>query len=694
MVTIQGDNLEHPLTYMFMLLYNYVKDYIGGITMISKKQIVKKTLTCFLALSMIAGTGAAAVGASAKTIEIPAAVTEKINAVKEKIAQKLNDILPKEKVDAFIAQITEKVMAEYQAAEAKADALIAEISEELKAELAAVTGQAEELINQIVDEMIASLPEETKAQIEQIAAILSQEGMPEELCRQFIAEFVNALYSQALEAVELAGQVYEQAQELIGKAYIEITDLAKQAYEALPEEYKAQIAAAVAQAQAAAAEFEAKITEVLEQVKALEAAVKEKIGKYSVQGKYVLLKEGDFTYRITVDLKHGVSAIADSYEGKGGKITIPAKADGITVTGVSFFTEAKVTAITLPETIEYLDGLAFWGMPSLKYVFVNAKNPNYKSVKGIVFSKDGSTVVCVPSANDYSPAEGVTAIGDYAYAFSPNTAITLPSTIQSIGDGAFGFAEKLEEITVPDGVEKIGSSTFFGCHSLKKITLPSSVKEIAEDAFIDVPEDIVFYCASGADAAARFAAANGFQVSAPLYAAFEATKLSILGADATFRINASYGAGDYKYSFLIRKAGAEKWTKLQIDKENDVIHHAFNSTGTYEVCMKVKDADGTIVKNYSYVKVIQTLNNLSKISSETASVGETVTVNCKAVDPKTTFAVYYKEASASKWIAAQKYNANKTVDITFDQAGSYEICVKAKSAIGFISKKYFAVTVE
>ena len=81
--------------------------------MISKKQIVKKTLTCFLALSMIAGTGAAAVGASAKTIEIPAAVTEKINAVKEKIAQKLNDILPKEKVDAFIAQITEKVMAEY-----------------------------------------------------------------------------------------------------------------------------------------------------------------------------------------------------------------------------------------------------------------------------------------------------------------------------------------------------------------------------------------------------------------------------------------------------------------------------------------------------------------------------------------------------------------------------------------------------
>lgn len=81
--------------------------------MISKKQIVKKTLTCFLALSMIAGTGAAAVGASAKTIEIPAAVTEKINAVKEKIAQKLNDILPKEKVEAFVAQITEKVMAEY-----------------------------------------------------------------------------------------------------------------------------------------------------------------------------------------------------------------------------------------------------------------------------------------------------------------------------------------------------------------------------------------------------------------------------------------------------------------------------------------------------------------------------------------------------------------------------------------------------
>ena len=88
------------------------------------------------------------------------------------------------------------------------------------------------------------------------------------------------------------------------------------------------------------------------------------------------------------------------------------------------------------------------------------------------------------------------------------------------------------------------------------------------------------------------------------------------------------------------------------------------------------------------------MGKFHKISQKTAAAGETVTVNCKAVDPKSTFAVYYKESSASKWSTAQKYDANKTVDITFDKAGSYDICVKAKSKLGFISKKSFTVTVE
>lgn len=662
--------------------------------MISKKQIVKKVLTCFLALSMIAGTGVAAVGVSAKRIELPASVTEKLEAIKGWIAEKANGILPKEKVDEFIAQVTEKIMAEYQAAEAKADAIIAEVSEKIKAEIEAVTGQSKELIDQIVNEIMASIPEETIAKIEQIVATLSQEGMPEELCRQFIAEFVNALYSQALDAVEMAGQAYEKAQEVAGKVYVQLTDLAKKTYDKLPEEKKAQIEAAVAQAKAAAAEIDAKVTQALEQVKALEAAIKEKVSKYTIKDSFVLLKEGEFTYSIAVDLKHGVSATLINYDGSDSEITVPAKADCFTVTALSLFTSAKLTTVNLPETIDYLDGLSFLGIPSLNYVNVDSENPNYKSVDGVVFNNDGSTLVYVPSANDYSPAEGVTTIGHFAYAFSQNTAITLPSTIQSIGNGAFIAMSNLEEITIPDGVEKIGFSTFLNCTSLKKITVPSSVKNIADDAFYNVPEDAVFYCADGADEAAKFATAHGFQVSAPLYAEFEATKLSVLGADATFRIKAAYGAGNYTYSFLIRRAGTEKWTKLQVYKENNTYYHAFNYTGTYEVCMKVKDANGTIAKQFSTVQVVQTLNNLSKISSETAAAGETVTVNCKAVDPKSTFAVYYKEASVSKWSTAQKYDANKTVDITFDKAGSYDICVKAKSKLGFISKKYFTVTVE
>ena len=640
--------------------------------MISKKQIVKKVLTCFLALSMIAGTGAVAVGASAKSVELPASVTEKIETLKEWIAEKVNGILPKEKVDAFIAQVTEKVMAEYQTAEAKVDAIIAAVSEKVKAELEAVTGQSKELISQIVDEMMASLPEETRDAVKQVLELFSREGMDEEyirlFIRQFISEFANELYSKALTAVEMANQAYEDA--------------------------KAKTEAITALAKAVADQIKVKTTEVLEQVKALEAAIKERAGKYTITKDYVQFKEGDFTYNIYIDLKRGVSATVVGYEGTDTDITIPAKADLFDVTGVFLSTNTEITTVNLPATIEYLDGLSFLEIPSLQYVFVDAENPKYQSVDGVVFSKDGSTLVYVPSANDYSPAEGVTAIGHFAYAFSQNKTVELPSTIQTIGNGAFMVMTNLEEITIPDGVEKISYDTFLDCTSLKKITIPSSVKQISDDAFYKVPEDAVFYCANGADEAVTFAILHNFQVSAPLYAEFEATQLVMLGADASFTINAAYGAGNYTYSFLIRKEGTEKWTKLQMNKENNSIYHSFNSTGTYEVCMKVKDAKGKTVKQYSKVKVVQTLNNLSKISSDTVAAGETVTVKGKAIDPKTTFAVYYKEASASKWIAAQKYDTNKTVDVTFDAAGTYEICVKAKSSLGFISKKYFTVTVE
>lgn len=102
--------------------------------------------------------------------------------------------------------------------------------------------------------------------------------------------------------------------------------------------------------------------------------------------------------------------------------------------------------------------------------------------------------------------DGVTKICRYFSARSSLKAISLPSSLMTIGDGAFKGCSSLGTITIPSSMKTInyeafhgcsslttvklpssitwiGKNAFFGCSSLETITLPSSIVEIAEDAF-------------------------------------------------------------------------------------------------------------------------------------------------------------------------------------------------------------------
>ena len=102
--------------------------------------------------------------------------------------------------------------------------------------------------------------------------------------------------------------------------------------------------------------------------------------------------------------------------------------------------------------------------------------------------------------------QGVTEIGAGALGSSGIEAITIPSTVKTIGDAAFGGCEALKAVTLPAGVTAIGvnlfkgcaaletavieaeiselpANTFLGCTSLKAVTLPATLTEIGSSAF-------------------------------------------------------------------------------------------------------------------------------------------------------------------------------------------------------------------
>lgn len=91
----------------------------------------------------------------------------------------------------------------------------------------------------------------------------------------------------------------------------------------------------------------------------------------------------------------------------------------------------------------------------------------------------------------------VTAIGDWA--FSPGasrlkmeqiqqrrtiTRITLPETIETIGECAFNSCWALQQVPIPDRVTAIGERAFADCRSLQSVNLPKEITAIGDGTFI------------------------------------------------------------------------------------------------------------------------------------------------------------------------------------------------------------------
>lgn len=77
----------------------------------------------------------------------------------------------------------------------------------------------------------------------------------------------------------------------------------------------------------------------------------------------------------------------------------------------------------------------------------------------------------------------VTAIADEAFANSDVTAVYLPKCVQTIGNSAFSYCEKLEKVNLPDALTLISESAFENCLSITKVIIPNGVTEIGDNAF-------------------------------------------------------------------------------------------------------------------------------------------------------------------------------------------------------------------
>ena len=81
--------------------------------------------------------------------------------------------------------------------------------------------------------------------------------------------------------------------------------------------------------------------------------------------------------------------------------------------------------------------------------------------------------------------DSVTAIGDYAFRYSGLTAVDLPR-IEAVGHGTFMYCIGLTSAVIPDTVARIGEEAFLGCINLRELYVSSGLTEMSPDSFTDV----------------------------------------------------------------------------------------------------------------------------------------------------------------------------------------------------------------
>ena len=92
------------------------------------------------------------------------------------------------------------------------------------------------------------------------------------------------------------------------------------------------------------------------------------------------------------------------------------------------------------------------------------------------FRKTAITSVSIP--------DSVQEIGNSAFSdCSALTSVVIPNSVQKIEYAAFTRCSSLTSVVISNSLQVIGSSAFSGCSSLKSVEIPNSVQEIGVSAF-------------------------------------------------------------------------------------------------------------------------------------------------------------------------------------------------------------------
>ena len=176
----------------------------------------------------------------------------------------------------------------------------------------------------------------------------------------------------------------------------------------------------------------------------------------------------------------GNSAFSYCYDLKS--IEIP---NSVTAIGDDAFCDCDgLTSIEIPNSVTEIGGAVFYNCSGLTSIVVEEGISYYDSRENCNAIIETSSNTLIAGCQNTVIPTSVTSIGYGAFLDCPNlTSIDIPTSVTSIGESAFASCSNLTSIEIPNSVTEIGEWAFFVCSGLTSIEIPNSVTYIGEYAF-------------------------------------------------------------------------------------------------------------------------------------------------------------------------------------------------------------------
>ena len=149
-----------------------------------------------------------------------------------------------------------------------------------------------------------------------------------------------------------------------------------------------------------------------------------------------------------------------------------------------FYGDDSLQTITIPKNVTTIVSSAFSNCDNLMAIFVDEGNSQYADIDGVLFNSEKTTLYTCPAGKEgaYNIPEGVISIEPSAFRYCTKIdAVTLPSSLENIGSCSFSFCTNLTELIIPENVQEIRGDFLEGSTSLTRIDVSEN-----NEAYCDI----------------------------------------------------------------------------------------------------------------------------------------------------------------------------------------------------------------